>query len=97
MEKCFVGLDVSKDETAVCVRSQTGEIIAAFKKVTDPDVLSKSLSPWAERIDCIVLETGRMANWLYNEMADRGLLIVCIDARQAHAVLSQMHNKTDER
>ena len=96
MEKCFVGLDVSKDETAVCVRSQAGEIVSSFKKVTDPDVLSKSLVAWLDQIDCIVLETGRMANWLYNELADQGLPIVCIDARQAHAVLSQMHNKTDE-
>lgn len=37
-----------------------------------------------------------MTNWLYNELGSRGLPIVCIDARQAHAVLSQMHNKTDE-
>jgi len=37
-----------------------------------------------------------MANWLYNELSQRGLPMVCIDARQAHAVLSQMHNKTDE-
>jgi 20S proteasome alpha/beta subunit len=62
MEKYCVGLDVSKGETAVCVRSQAGEIVAAFTKVTDPDVLSKSLTPWLGRIDCIVLETGRMAN-----------------------------------
>ncbi|WP_132249022.1 IS110 family transposase [Primorskyibacter sedentarius] len=41
-------------------------------------------------------ETGRMANWLYDELSQRGLPMVCIDARQAHAVLSQMHNKTDE-
>jgi hypothetical protein len=56
MEKYFVGLDVSKDETAVCVRSQAGAIVAAFKKVTDPDVLSKSLTPWSNKIDCIVLD-----------------------------------------
>lgn len=37
-----------------------------------------------------------MANWLYNELSQHGLPMVCIDARQAHAVLSQMHNKTDE-
>ena len=36
-----------------------------------------------------------MANWLYHELANRGVPIVCIDARRAHAVLSQMHNKTD--
>jgi transposase len=37
-----------------------------------------------------------MANWVYTELSQRGLPVVCIDARQAHAVLSQMHNKTDE-
>ncbi|WP_417419316.1 IS110 family transposase [Hoeflea sp.] len=96
MEKCFVGLDVSKDEAAVCVRSDSGEIVATFKKMTDPEVLSKSLKPWSGWIDYIVLETCCMANWLYNELADQSLPVVCIAARQAHAVLSQMHNKTDE-
>jgi transposase len=37
-----------------------------------------------------------MTNWLYDELSQRGLPMVCIDARQAHAVLSQMHNKTGE-
>ena len=36
-----------------------------------------------------------MANWLFHELANREVPIVCIDARQAHPVLSQMHNKTD--
>lgn len=64
--------------------------------MTDPDVISKALSRYTGSIQCVVLETGRMANWLYNELSDRGLPAVCIDARQAHAVLSQMHNKIDD-
>ncbi|CTQ47388.1 Transposase [Roseibium aggregatum] len=36
-----------------------------------------------------------MANWVFTELSDLGLPMVCIDARQAHAVLSQMHNKTN--
>lgn len=96
MKRYFVGLDVSKDETAVCLRDDRGEIIASFKKLTDPDVLLRALSKDLRHIVCVVLETGRMANWLYDELSRRGLPMVCIDARQAHAVLSQMHNKTDE-
>lgn len=96
MKRYFVGLDVSKDETAVCLRDDRGEIIASFKKLTDPDVLLRALSNDLRHIVCVVLETGRMANWLYDELSRRGLPMVCIDARQAHAVLSQMHNKTDE-
>lgn len=96
MEQLFVGLDVSKDETAICVRTQCGIIKAAFKKPTIPDVIYRALICELQHIRCVVLETGRMANWLYNELSQRGLPVVCIDARQAHAVLSQMHNKTDE-
>ena len=43
----------------------------------------------------VVLETGRMSNWLHGELMQHGLPAVCVDARQAHAVLGQMHNKTD--
>ena len=96
MKRYFVGLDVSKDATAVCLRDDRGNILMSFKKPTDPDVLTRALGAEMEHIVCVVLETGRMANWLYGELSQRGLLMVCIDARQAHAVLSQMHNKTDE-
>jgi len=96
MKRYFVGLDVSKDETAVCLRDDCGVIVTSFKKPTDPDVLLRALRKDLAQIVCVVLETGRMANWLYDELSQRGLPMVCIDARQAHAVLSQMHNKTDE-
>jgi transposase len=43
----------------------------------------------------VVIETGRMSNWLHGALESRGLSVACIDARQAHAVLSRMHNKTD--
>lgn len=96
MKRYFVGLDVSNDATAVCLRDDRGDIVTSFKKPTDPDVLARALGAEMEHIVCVVLETGRMANWLYDELSQRGLPMVCIDARQAHAVLSQMHNKTDE-
>lgn len=95
MEMCFVGLDVSKKETSICVCNVAGDALAAASVVTDPDVISKTLERFTGAMRCVVLETGRMANWLYSELSDRGLPMVCIDARQAHAVLSQMHNKTD--
>ena len=95
MEKCFVGLDVSKEETSICVCNQSGDVLSTAWVVTDPDAILWALSKHTGSMQCVVLETGRMANWLYNELCDRGLPMVCIDARQAHAVLSQMHNKTD--
>lgn len=96
MKRYFVGLDVSKAETAVCLRNNRGDIVTSFRKPADPDVLARALSAEMEHIVRVVLETGRMANWLYDELSRRGLPMVCIDARQAHAVLSRMHSKTDE-
>lgn len=95
MERYFVGLDVSKDETAICVRNLDGKSVLATKRPTDPDAIAGALFASRLPIVTVVMETGRMANWLYHELARRGVPIVCVDARQAHAVLSQMHNKTD--
>src|SRR5690349_24918096 len=36
-----------------------------------------------------------MAVWLWNELHDRGLPIICIDARHANAALKVRPNKTD--
>jgi transposase len=36
MKRYFVGLDVSKDATAVCLRDDRGDIVTSFKKLTDP-------------------------------------------------------------
>lgn len=95
MERYYVGLDVSKDETAICIRDHDGRSVWAIKKPTDPDAIADALSASGLPITTVVMETGRMANWLYHELARCGVPIVCVDARQAHAVLSQMHNKTD--
>jgi len=95
MERFYTGLDVSKDETAVCIRSEGGRTMLAVKTATDPDAISSVLAGTGLNITCVVMETGRMSNWLYHELERRTIPIVCVDARQAHAVLSQMHNKTD--
>ncbi len=95
MERYFSGLDVSKDETAICIRDHDGRSVLTTKKATDADAITDALSASGLPIVTVVMETGRMANWLYHELAGRGVPIVCVDARQAHAVLSQMHNKTD--
>jgi transposase len=91
----YAGLDVSKEETAVCVRDAAGRIVLVGKAPTDPDAIAGELARCQGRAERIVLETGRMANWLHRELLARGLPAVCVDARHAHAVLSQLPNKTD--
>ena len=91
---CFVGLNVSMEETAYCARDAEGRVLGQGKVPTDPDAIAAALGRFG-RPARVVLETGRMANWLHRQLVARDLPAVCVDARQAYAVLSQVPNKTD--
>lgn len=92
----YVGLDVSKEETAYCVKDADGKILASGKVATDPDALFAVLKEHCVCPERIVLETGTQSNWLARELRKRGLPAQCLDARRAHAVLRLRHNKTDK-
>ena len=91
----YVGLDVSKEETAYCVKDADGKILASGKVATDPDVLFAVLKEHCVCPERIVMETGTQSGWLSRELRKRGLPVECLDARRAHAVLRLRHNKTD--
>jgi transposase len=91
---CFVGLDVSKEGTAFCVRGAEGRILGRGETATDPDAIASALARFG-RPARLVLGAGRMANRPHGQPVARGLPAVCVGARQAHAVLGQMPNKTD--
>ena len=91
----YVGLDVSKEETAYCVKGSDGKVLASGKVATDLDSLFGVLKEHCVCPERIVLETGTQSNWLARELGERGLPVECLDARRAHAVLRLRHNKTD--
>lgn len=63
--------------------------------LTDPDALAEALAPFAADLALVGLETGCWTTWLWHSLQERGLPVVCMDARQAHAALSVTMNKTD--
>ena len=91
----YVGFDVSKEETAFCVKSEDGVILARGKVSTDPSTLFEVVKEHCPCPERIVLETGTLSFWLARELADLGMAVDVIDARQAHAVMKLQHNKTD--
>jgi len=91
----YVGLDVSKEETAYCVKGSDGKILATGKVATDPDALFAVLKEHCVCPERIVLETGTQSSWLARALRERGLPVECLDARRAQAVLRLRHNKTD--
>lgn len=91
----FAGLDVSMEETHICVLDREGAILMEGKATTCPDAIAKALAkaPACERV---VFETGRMAPMLYHGLSELGVPIVCIESRQAYQALKALKtHKTD--
>jgi transposase len=91
----YVGLDVSKEETAFCVKDRDGKVLARGKVATDPQALFEMLREHCLCPARIVMETGTLSGWLARELRKLGIVVEVIDARQAHAVMRLQHNKTD--
>jgi transposase len=85
--KYFAGLDVSLQETSVCVVDETGRICREMKVVSHPDDLVAALKNLGWEFVRIGLEAGPMSQWLYSGLAEAELPTVCIETRHAKAFL----------
>ena len=56
----YVGFDVSKEETAFCVKDKEGKVLARGKAATDPEALFEALKEHFLCPERIVLERGRI-------------------------------------
>jgi transposase len=91
----FAGLDISMEETHVCVVDRDGTVVHEAKTASTPEAIAASLAkaPTCRRV---VFETGRMAPTLYHGLAALGLPVVCIESRQAYQALKSLAtHKTD--
>jgi hypothetical protein len=92
----YVGLDVSMEETSVCVMDAAGEIIWEGKVATEPGELVRALHRRAPAAARVGLETGPLSTWLWHALREAQVPVVCLDARHAQAALSMRINKTDK-
>ncbi len=91
----FAGLDVSMEETHVCVVDRDGLIVHQTKVSSTPADLEAELAK-APACRRVLFETGRMAPMLYHGLRARGLPVVCVESRQAYQALKSLTtHKTD--
>jgi transposase len=91
----FAGLDVSMEETQVCVTTQNGAVIHEAKVPSAAASIAAALArvPACRRV---LFETGRMAPMLYHGLSRLGLPVVCVESRQAYQALKSLAtHKTD--
>lgn len=91
----FAGLDISMEETHVCVVNRDGDVM---HETMVPSTATDIEAALAEGPACrrVVFETGRMAPMLYHGLLERGVPVVCVESRQASQALKSLAtHKTD--
>ena len=93
----FVGLDVSVNETAVCVVDDAGKVVCEQKVPTEPDDIVTLLASIGEEYGRIGIEAGPLSQWLVNELTAAGLPMVCVETRHMKALLTAQKINKSER
>lgn len=91
----FAGLDISLEETAICVVDAQGRIVKEQRRASAPEALIAALQETPLPLERIGLEACSLAAWLYEGLRQAGLPAICIETRQAKAAMKTMPNKTD--
>jgi transposase len=91
----FAGLDVSLEETAICVVDEAGGIVKELRAASEPEALVAALRTIGLPLARIGLEACSLTAWLHEGLTQAGLPAICIETRQANAAMKTMPNKTD--
>jgi len=93
--KQYVGLDVSLEQTAVCIVDEHGKALWRGKSASTPEAIAAVVKARAPHVERIGLESGPLSTWHWHELKKRGLPMICLDARHAKAALLLQVSKTD--
>ena len=93
----FAGLDVSVNETSVCIVDDAGRIVREVVVASEPDALLAVLKSGAYHFKRIGLEAGPLSQWLCSALAEANLPVICVETRHMRAVLQAQINKADRR
>ena len=84
----YVGLDVSLEQTSVCVVDGSGKTLWQGKCASTPEAIAATIRAKAPAVVRIGLESGPLSSWHWHELRKAGLPVVCLDARHASAATS---------
>lgn len=86
MKEQYVGLDVSLKQTSICVVDRDGDVICEGKVGSEPEAIATFIREKTPNAARIGLETGPTSTWLWTDLHQLGLPIICIDARHGQAL-----------
>jgi transposase len=91
------GIDVSLEQSSICVVDGTGRIVREAKVASEPEALIRFFDRLGVVVTRIGLEAGPLSQWLHGGLRQAGCEVVLLETRQVKAALSAMVVKTDRK
>src|SRR5438874_4210739 len=91
----YAGIDVSLEQSSVCVVDAGGKINREAKVASEPQAMIEWFSSLGFGVARIGLEAGPLSQWLYAALRAAGLAVELLETRHVKAALSAMPVKTD--
>ncbi len=91
----YAGIDVSLEQSSVCVVDASGKIVRESKVASEPEALVGYLRSLGLELSRIGLEAGPLSQWLYAAMRKAGLAVELLETRHVRRALETMPVKTD--
>lgn len=93
----YAGIDVSLEQSSVCVVDANGKIVREAKAASDPESLCSFFRDLGLPLTRLGLEAGPMSQWLHAGLLAAGFTAVLLETRHVKAALSAMTIKTDRK
>ena len=93
----YAGIDVSLEQSSVCVVDTGGRIVREAKVASTPEALVHFLRELGVPLARLDLEAGPLSQWLHAGFSAAGFAVVLLETRHVKAALSAMVVKTDRK
>src|SRR5690349_22724394 len=93
----YAGIDVSLEQSSVCIVDAQGKILKEAKVASEPDALIAWFAAHGTPMARIGLEAGPLSQWLFAEMKAAGLPVELLETRHVRAAFKAMPVKTDRK
>jgi transposase len=91
----YAGIDVSLEQSSVCVVDASGKIIREGKVASEPQALIDWFSSLGFGLARIGLEAGPLSQWLFAAMKQAGLAVELLETRHVRDAFKAMPVKSD--
>jgi transposase len=91
----YAGIDVSLEQSSICVVDAAGKIVREGKVASEPEALIAWFGSLGLRLERIGLEAGPLSQWLYAALREAGLAVELLETRHVRDAFKAMPVKSD--